>query len=672
MPRLSSPGWFSKYAHVYHALRRPQRVHLLRRTATTIQVDYLHPDDALAQLPPAPPCHMLPILKPIRPWPLIPTDGEDVKCKPRPADGREKTLSNTLGSFAVDLHWCHREWIRWTAEKTLEPSTIHHYYHDILVSPVLQIFNQLQADFISKPVQCKQDVTDEDESIFSFHSDDFQYWDEPVNTPIVVFEHRGLLRDSGSSLRMSPLLTKLLRRAWDINSQSKIIVTDLDSLVVFHPLSSKSSGDLVYEHLKLTNLSIIRIVTAAYLHKTLPEGIYIDIKPQREVLDKMVPTGVPNNPRISVLPDDEVFATHQSHTDFDYYALTHDRERALQFFRWKAWVKDNCSPVIATSGDVLKGVTYGFSRRNADLQPYYLADEPPLDALDHIRSNERHIPSEARILLDGFKASSTFSLELLEDLTEAQNSGLCRTFTCRITSIIGQDIGGVSPILCVKLFDDRFYPMEAPDEDMMQEDFRWWWTRYTNTERQIQNEDMTYKRLALMQGSLIPQYYGSHSFTLPNGHEVYGILMEYIPAPSLKSRIGQRLSKEHQVQLVQSLRHAVRVMQCVDVSQHDWHLGQILCNTVSSNDETRVHCILLDFSQMSVSLDQQEFHRLDDFGRCLQILCNPKSGLDAELVWDNFGTREPWDKISSTVKVNGETRWAQQGDPFIRIVPWTP
>ena len=54
------------------------------------------------------------------------------------------------------------------------------------------------------------------------------------------------------------------------------------------------------------------------------------------------------------------------HSDFDYKFLTHDRERALQFSRWKAWVKESCLSTTSVPGAVLKGVTNGLS----------LADDP--------------------------------------------------------------------------------------------------------------------------------------------------------------------------------------------------------------------------------------------------------------------------------------------------------
>ena len=80
---------------------------------------------------------------------------------------------------------------------------------------------------------------------------------------------------------------------------------------------------------------------------------------------------------------------------------------------------------------------------------------------------------------DDFNSSGSFDLELLDELTHTQNSGLCKTFTCRITSIDERSTADLSPILCVKLYDDRFYPMDQPSEDLG--DCRWWWTHKFRT-----------------------------------------------------------------------------------------------------------------------------------------------------------------------------------------------
>ena len=130
---------------------------------------------------------------------------------------------------------------------------------------------------------------------------------------------------------------------------------DMESIIIIHPSSSPEDPcEVVYEHVAARDLSVIRILIAAYLYTALPQDVYIDIKPRPNVLDTIIPSGAQINPDIPLSSDEEVFQSHSHHSDFDYYTITHDRQRALQFFRWKEWVKDNCSPAIATSGDVIK------------------------------------------------------------------------------------------------------------------------------------------------------------------------------------------------------------------------------------------------------------------------------------------------------------------------------
>ena len=45
----------------------------------------------------------------------------------------------------------------------------------------------------------------------------------------------------------------------------------------------------------------------------------------------------------------------------------------------------------------------------------------------------------------------------------------------------------------------------------------------------------------------------SQQFVLPDGHEVYGVLMEYVAAPSLGTGVARSLSREQQLGLVRVL-----------------------------------------------------------------------------------------------------------------------
>lgn len=105
------------------ALTRFPKAYLLRLATTVIRTNYLHPDDALIQIPPAPSRDILP-LSTLRGHSLaLQPQGEKLAYKPRLAIGREKTLCSILHVLPVDLHWCHRERIHWRAEKSLKPTT---------------------------------------------------------------------------------------------------------------------------------------------------------------------------------------------------------------------------------------------------------------------------------------------------------------------------------------------------------------------------------------------------------------------------------------------------------------------------------------------------------------------------------------------------------------------
>ena len=282
----------------------------------------------------------------------------------------------------------------------------------------------------------------------------------------------------------------------------------MESIFIFHP---KKASEALYEYIPAKDLSVVRIVIAAYLYKSLPEDVYIDIEPRPDTFDLIIPSGVPINPQTPLLSDPEAFSTHMRHSDFDYYTLTHDRDRALQFFRWKDWMKNNCPPVVASPGTIIQASTHTFTQTYTELRPFYPLDEISADTTSHIKAVQRPCPMKARGILDNLNTSRRLSIEILDELTQNRAVALCRTFKCRLTSLDGKGMHDISPDLCVKFYDDRFHTMDSPTEDLLDAGIRWWWMNYTDAETRVLHEIMTYKRLNFLQGSLAPWYYGAHS-----------------------------------------------------------------------------------------------------------------------------------------------------------------
>ena len=73
-----------------------------------------------------------------------------------------------------------------------------------------------------------------------------------------------------------------------------------------------------------------------------------------------------------------------------------------------------------------------------------------------------------------------------------------------------------------------------------------------------------------------------------------------------------------------SIRHGLRVLQNLDVSQHDWHADQILGRLQSlppsgsdADIEVQAQAIFIDFSNTVQVTDLKHEYTTDDYGKCL-------------------------------------------------------
>lgn len=92
---------------------------------------------------------------------------------------------------------------------------------------------------------------------------------------------------------------------------------------------------------------------------------------------------------------------------------------------------------------------------------------------------------------------------------------------------------------------------------------------------------------------------------------------------------------------VRGTRHALRVLQSADVSQWDWHEGQIMCHQ-TGKDRPKLGCVFLDFGlsfQSDPGFDADPGHARGDV---FDVLCEDVK-LDEELVKANFDPVEVWD-----------------------------
>ncbi|KIY47081.1 hypothetical protein FISHEDRAFT_74994 [Fistulina hepatica ATCC 64428] len=132
-------------------------------------------------------------------------------------------------------------------------------------------------------------------------------------------------------------------------------------------------------------------------------------------------------------------------------------------------------------------------------------------------------------------------------------------------------------LLCLKVFNERLFShpeLEKYDDWFQTDDCRlseMWYSPDL-----VRAEHATYTRLAHLQGSFIPHYYGAHQLTLPDGHLVYGILMEVVSGPSAADIDVRSINERWRCELATRVLNLNRLFLRASVEQADWNAGQII------------------------------------------------------------------------------------------------
>lgn len=336
-------------------------------------------------------------------------------------------------------------------------------------------------------------------------------------------------------------------------------MTNFEDIAVFQTPSSTQSKH-VYTRISTTHPALaLRVVTMAYTNSTLPRKYQINpIGPDfgDEVL---VAQGPPVDPNEPLMPDEQLLATHQRFSDFDEPTLFNDRARASQFFRWLKHIRQHCSKVLIHPGDEVIATTHAVPSAYTNVklaQPLFpfIHSDLPSQTTAHFQAIQRQSPLATHGLEEAFGKSRSFSLKIDSVISEGSDRSISTVYRCRILSIDDQPVFE-SPSLCLKLFDDRFQPLECPDEKKEGKDekktsdqvnggadegsttltngiqlsfatepedydeYRDYLTSIVQADHLVMAERAAYDKLLPVQGSLIPWFYGMHKV----GHEVSSV-----------------------------------------------------------------------------------------------------------------------------------------------------
>ncbi|KAI0047366.1 hypothetical protein FA95DRAFT_1559206 [Auriscalpium vulgare] len=352
--------------------------------------------------------------------------------------------------------------------------------------------------------------------------------------------------------------------------------------------------------------------------------------------------GARNNPSLPLPSDEEVMRTRKRFSDFDLYSLQNDVGQAQQFFRWKpshGTASFNPGDVMTVDSDASKKHWLPWSD-----PPRYTLDPLPESTLDYVKSVRRTTPNDPLAIL--ILESKTLAIRITRIIGDFNS----RAVVGRLISVDNEPLptAGELPDLCIKLYDDVLNPEQlwCGEGDDVVRSFSNWYT----TESKIAQEDAAYRRLEHVQGSVVPLYYGAHSFQAPSGEVVYGTIMEYVDGVRLDEIGMDGLSTTEQVQLIESARHCVRALQYASITQGDWHPGQILCRRTcpTPDGSAGLACVFVDLASMIMSTKHEVHKLMDDYGGVREALAYVL-GEKRHMLDEHYAPREAWDLFNFEV-----------------------
>ncbi|KAG6901011.1 hypothetical protein C0995_002530 [Termitomyces sp. Mi166 len=493
-------------------------------------------------------------------------------------------------------------------------------YLEILMAPVVDVFNQLRrlGRGLLNSTHFKLDELGK------------EIYGQDQSFPVIVVLPDELFHLDYPSLSVTYALSQIHELSSLVSPT--IIVTNFKDIAVFHPAYGLNAEPFFERVAPITQFSLaLQVIAVACTNNALPYVWMRSFSPEFELDLSHGPSQDPHQP---LLGDEQVFTTHHFHSDFDIPTLVQNKARALQFFRWHAHIQQQYSKVVACPKDILVASTNKASfihdlPRLVPLYPYD-ASELPVDTVAHVKETQCPCPLGTARISKSLNHNKTFPVEIVELIATSTERGICTLYRCRITSIDGH-VAPSSPSLCLELLDDRFQGFDRPNEedpdDLDDREFSRWMVPIVMAEMLATNEFLAYEKLRPLQGSIVPWFYGLHQFTLPDGRILYGFLMEYIWGWKIESNLQRELSIDRQIKLIQSSRHAARVLDVSDIGQHDWHEGQVLFYT---NPTTGIdHAILVDFGLTSQTYEEEMPNLIDNYSGMRYTL---NKAFDQELV----------------------------------------
>ncbi|KAG8996141.1 hypothetical protein FRB90_012820 [Tulasnella sp. 427] len=466
----------------------------------------------------------------------------------------------------------------------------------------------------------------------------FPHVEDPRDSfSVVAFMNPGSLdlrALSDDFLHAAPLRSKIISLIKHYDRRYVIITDTLTAVAVrfgHMPWDSK----LCYTPFVDLQQEPLRLIVASYLYGGLREEAVHQSSSYRSSFAK--PVGALDQEERRLLTYEDAMTQWKQKSDIDWYTACNDPNHRTLVSRWmKDTLVNHQGKVFVSRGDVLKMTPFAYQRRYPPLRAVY-AKVPLPDSTAFLLEDKRR-----NAFLEAFGSRLEGAKEAeIRVLKELDSSNLMdgTSFACELVSIDGDSVLA-GPKLLIKIFDDR----RMGDPGRSSGDHQWFadsvWTQSDNL---VALEDASYRRLDHAQGSMLPYYYGAHEVVLPDGIRCWAILTELVQGYNPQS-LPQSVKDAIKVDVIEYVRHVLRVFQFSDVSKPLWRFGDIRINFTSetSADEAsrRLVCTTVSLWRAAFSTLDGPHEPTDNHAE-LQALLGTAFGED--IVFDRFAEREPWD-----------------------------
>jgi len=161
--------------------------------------------------------------------------------------------------------------------------------------------------------------------------------------------------------------------------------------------------------------------------------------------------------------------------------------------------------------------------------------------------------------------------------------------------------------------------------------------------------------------------------------------VEYIDGQALDYEMFRQLSPSRQIKMVneilssgvtenlnflqiESFRHGIRVLDLADVTQLDWHRGQILLHTDAI---TKIdHAVLVDFADTFQTTEIEVINDASNYFEALLVFLHHarKFGLLDRQILDYFGEPDYWDSVCGITPVDGGESIVLKASPLFPYI----